>query len=125
MAVAATQDDIAACYPRRAVGAEQDGERVVLLRPRYMSGLLARWVQPRLRKPHFRVRLDRLGSFVWNRCDGTTRVADIADAMASELSEEDQVQHRVVLFVRELARGKMVVLLREPEPGVSAPSARP
>jgi hypothetical protein len=106
--------DLSQCYPQRAVDAELDGELVVLLRPRFMRGPLARWLQPRLRKPHFRVHLDALGSFVWNHCDGETSVAEIAEAMSRELSIQDQVVQRVVFFVRELERGRMIRVLERP-----------
>jgi hypothetical protein len=108
------QLDLIQCFPQRAVGAELDGELVVVLRPRFMRGPLARWLQPRLKRPYFRVHLDTLGSFVWNHCDGETSVAEIAEAMARELSVKDQVVQRVVFFVRELERGKMIRVLERP-----------
>ncbi len=89
----------------------EDG-RVVLLRPRFIGGPLARWLQPHLRSPHFRVRLDALGSFVWTRCDGQTTVAQLAEALQRELpAQADDALRRLRLFLGELCRGKMLELV--------------
>ena len=103
--------DITRCCPLQAVGFEQEGDRITLLRPRFMRGPLAWWLQPRLRRPFFHVRLDPLGSFVWQRCDGRTSIACIADSLEEHFKDQPQLLHRVVLFVRELERGKMIHVL--------------
>jgi hypothetical protein len=54
-----------------------------------MKGLFARWIQPRLRRPHVRITLDKIGSFVWKRCDGQTTVGDILAEMDARLTERD------------------------------------
>lgn len=108
--MARTWGEILCCVPQRAVQATADGELVVLLRPRYLRGPLAWWLQPHLRNPHFKVHLDPLGSFVWNRCDGQVTVADIIGQMEAEFGAEEQLQQRVVYFLRELERGQMVRL---------------
>lgn len=108
------QPEIVALYPEQAVGAVPDGELVIVLRPRYMRGPLAWWLQPRLRNPHFKVHLDELGSFVWRCCDGRRSVAQIAEAMDAAFENQEQVLQRVIYFVRELERGKMIRLLEQP-----------
>lgn len=103
-----------ACRPTTLVAAEetQDG-LVVLLRPRFIAGPLARWLQPRLRRPHLRVKLDELGSFVWKRCDGRTTVGQIALALEEAFTashQADKAMERIALFLRELERGGMIRL---------------
>jgi hypothetical protein len=103
--------DLLDLYPERAVDSELDGDSVVVLRPRFMSGPLARWLQPRLRRPHFRVHLDELGSFVWNRCDGRTTVGEIATEMEQHFGDQaEQAMQRLQRFLAELQRGKMIRL---------------
>lgn len=53
----------------------------VLLVPRFRRGPLARWLQPRLRRPHIRVKLDDVGSFAWRRFDGAATFSSIVAQM--------------------------------------------
>ena len=115
--------NLLACRPERAVDAEQDGVRVsdygggdgeaaslyVLLRPRFLRGPFAWWLQPRLRNPYFRVHLDAVGSFIWARCDGRTTVAEIADAMEAQFGAQvTPVVDRLQIFLRQLEEGRMI-----------------
>jgi hypothetical protein len=118
MAAAMPPSELLRCRPERAVDAERDGEFVVLLRPRFQRGLLKRWLQPRLRRPHLRVRLDEVGSFVWDRCDGNTTVAEIAESLAAHFG--DRVNHaleRLTIFVTQMQRGGVIRLLLPAEAG--------
>ncbi len=91
---------------------DPDG-RVVLLVPRFRSGPLARWLLPRLSKPHVRVRLDELGSYVWQRCDGATSLGDIERGMAERFGAELELPgERLGLFVGQLDRSKLLRLLQ-------------
>jgi hypothetical protein len=112
--------NLLACRPERAVEAQQDGgcdgERYVLLRPRFLRGPFAWWLQPRLRNPYFRVHLDAVGSFIWARCDGRTTVAEIADAMEAQFGAQvTPVVERLQLFLRQLEEGRMI-RMHLPEP---------
>ena len=109
-----SQPNLLEMIPCRAVGSRtEEGGLATLLRPKFVSGPLARWLQPRLPRPCFRVHLDALGSFVWRRCDGQRSVAEIAEAVGATFPDEAQVLERVARFVRELARGQMVRLLEQ------------
>lgn len=57
--------------------------KVVVLVPEPQSKLVE-WFLPKKNKAHTRVKLDLLGSFVWDSCDGTMTVRDIADKMKQE-----------------------------------------
>lgn len=102
--------------PERAVDAEQEGELVVLLRPRFQRGPLRRWLQPLLRRPHLRVHLNEVGSFVWGRCDGGTTVAEIAEALAARFGDRvNPALERLTIFVSQMQSGGLIRLL--PPPG--------
>lgn len=114
-------DELLRSRPLRLVDAEQDGERYVLLRPRFLRGLLARWLQPVLRRPYFRVHLDEIGSFVWARCDGETTVAELAGAMEEHFGARvSPALERLRLFLDQLQRGSMV-RLHPPADALRAP----
>lgn len=98
--------------PVRCVECEAgEGGCVTLLRPKFPKGLLAKWVQPRLARPYYRVKLDEIGSAVWILADGSRTIRQIATEI--ELRFGDRVRPadaRVASFVRELDRGAMVTL---------------
>ncbi len=92
----------------------EDGpeERAVLLVPRFRKGPLARWLQPRLKRPHIRVKLDEIGSFAWHRMDGKTRFTEIVNAMREHFGERvEPAEQRLQQFLILLYRDKFVKLL--------------
>lgn len=79
--------------------------RAVLLVPKFRNPLLARWILPFFSQRHFRVRLDRFGSFVWERCDGNTPVGRIGEEMSSAFgAEAEPLYERIGKFVSRLQR---------------------
>ena len=111
------QDNLLDLTPVRLVNHEMTGDgTAVLLRPRFTWGPLARWLQPRLRSPYIKVKLDQLGTFVWLRCDGRNRVDKILEEMSSHFADEktgrpmEQAVERLQLFLHHLCRGKMLRL---------------
>ncbi len=87
---------------------EEEG-RVVVLMPKFRHRWVAPWLQPLLRKPHVRVKLDALGSAVWRSCDGTTPVRRIAETVRAEFGEAaEPVLDRIGAFLRKLEDGELV-----------------
>jgi hypothetical protein len=96
---------------RHAAWEKTEEGTVVLLIPKFRGALLARWLQPRLTKPNFRVKLDRLGSFVWERCDGATRVEAIGEEMRREFGDSaEPVFDRIGTFIRKLEKEKFLLI---------------
>jgi hypothetical protein len=76
--------------------------KVVVLVPEPQSKLVE-WFLPKKNKTHTRVKLDILGSFVWNSCDGTMTVQDIADKMKQEYGAfAEPVDARVSSYIKQL-----------------------
>lgn len=93
--------------PRRELNWEdgQDGKAVLLV-PRFRKGFLSRWLQPRLKRPHIRVKLDDIGSFVWRLFDGENDFTTIVSAMRLHFGEkiepaEDRLQKFLVLLYKD------------------------
>jgi hypothetical protein len=102
--------------PVRRVDSETRGDGcLTLLRPKFVRGPLARWVQPRLAKPFYKVHLDAIGSAVWEQIDGARTVGEIAIDLERRFGDRVKPAHqRVSMFVGELARGRMVELKGDP-----------
>lgn len=105
--------------PRRNVDFEEgEGGRLVLLRPKFMTGPFARWLQPRLPRKFFRVKLDDVGTLVWRSIDGARTVGDIAEILFAEFGERVEPRHeRCSKFVHSLHQGAMIAFV---EPGDGA-----
>jgi len=98
--------------PAREVESEhRDDGNVVLLRPRKLGGVFGKLLGPRLPSRTERIRLDDVGSQVWDLIDGERTVAQIAreveDRLGEVLAERD---HRVSLFVSTMHRNGMISL---------------
>jgi hypothetical protein len=97
------------CLEWRAV----DNERLELLVPRFRSGLLGRWLQPRLRaeRSHIRISLEERGSWVWLHCDGERTVSDLASGFREAFpADAERSEERVGAFVLQMARNGFVQL---------------
>ncbi|MBT3181747.1 MAG: PqqD family protein [Deltaproteobacteria bacterium] len=92
----------------------EDGpeERAVLLVPRFRKGPLARWLQPRLKRPFMRVSLDEFGSFVWKRIDGRSSYSELHTAMTSHFGEKlQESDERLQKFLTTLQHNQFAELL--------------
>ena len=106
--------------PKRAIRHEDDEDDcLVLLRPKFMKGFLAKYLQPQIKHPYYRVRLDEIGSSTWKAIDGERTVGDIADLLYERFGERVEPRYeRCSRFIHSLHQGKMVTLGDEspPEP---------
>lgn len=85
------------------------GDLAVLLVPRFRKGLLAKWLQPRLKRPYMRVKLDEIGSFVWENCDGKKTVRQIGEALEGKFGDRVKpVEQRLKLFFNTLYKSRFV-----------------
>jgi hypothetical protein len=84
---------------------------IVVLVPRFQNELLVKWLVPRLKDRHMRVKLDRLGSFVWKQCDGRTTVGEIAARLRTEFADSaESAEDRIRTFLLMLEKSDLVNL---------------
>lgn len=105
-----------ALVPVRALTSESgEGGNLILIRPKLLSPRWA-WLLRMMKRPTFRVKLDARGTAVWQACDGTRTMAQVAQAVAETFPGEPDTTLRTALFIRELARGGFVRLGGCPDP---------
>ncbi len=90
-----------------------DGDKVVILRPKLGDHWLGRRLLSRMKDPHYRIRLDTYGSWVWKKCDGRTTVGEIAESLKERFGDsvEPAVYQRLALFLQQLWGGRFIVYL--------------
>ncbi len=96
--------------PFRIADWEEDEGRAVVLRPRPTSrgprGLLDRFFY---RMSARRIKLDEVGTFVWNRLDGKRTVRELADGLDAEFGKRVQpVEERLGHLIRLLRQEGLV-----------------
>lgn len=98
--------------PKKSIGWEDGSDGgAVLLVPRFRKGPLARWLQPRLKRPYIRVRLDEFGSFVWRLIDGKNSFNQISKSMSGEFGDKiAPADERLQKFLTLLQRNNFAEL---------------
>jgi len=82
--------------------------KVVVLVPEPKSKFVE-WFVPKKNDTNMRVKLDILGSFVWDSCDGTMTVKDIVDKMKQEYGVfAESVDVRVSRYIQQLHAQKII-----------------
>jgi len=96
---------------------ESENGTCILLRPKFMKGPLARWLQPHLKRPYFRIRLDETGSAAWKLIDGKRSILEIADRIYEKMGDSVEPRYeRLSRFIGELHRGGMLVFKKIADP---------
>jgi hypothetical protein len=96
---------------RRLEWEDGQGDLAVLLVPRFRRGPLSKWLQPRLKRPHIRVKLDRIGSFVWRRMDGAKTFNQVLGEMRTEFGETiEPAEDRLIKFFSILHKDRFIEL---------------
>ena len=82
-----------------------------MLRPKLGEGRAGRWLAARLGDPHYRIRLDDVGSFIWRACDGATPLIEIAARLRAAFGARvEPAEERLARFVQTMARSRMIRL---------------
>lgn len=82
---------------------------IVLLKPKFRHPFFVKHFLPRLKKPHYRIKLDSIGSFVWGQCDGNRSVKELAELMRQEFGEKvEPLYDRLTLFLQNLEKNRFI-----------------
>jgi len=96
----------------------EEGDRVILLVPRFGNDLLGRVLRRFLREGTARVRLDDLGSAAWRCMDGRRTLAEIAALLREAAGEgAGDVTARLRAFLGTLHRHGWISFVRREEGG--------
>jgi len=88
---------------------KEDG-LIDLLKPKFELALLRKYVLPRLKSPYFKIKLDHVGSFIWEHCDGSLRVKDVAKNLKDKFGEDvEPLYDRLALFLKNLEKNHLII----------------
>ena len=70
---------------------------------------MGRWFARSLGRPHIAVKLDELGSAVWEACDGAACVGAIAEDLQGRFEMDGTSLHeRLARYFRDLEHGRLI-----------------
>ena len=108
------QDFMGDRFLRRFEWRELEDGRVVVLRPRFGEGRVARRVAELFHVSDYRIRLDEIGTTVWQLCDGTTTGREIAEELRSQFGDRvEPAEDRLQRFITQMLRARMIGLRSE------------
>jgi hypothetical protein len=83
---------------------EKEGERSVIVFPRFGNKLLQKYLVPKHRSSHIRIRLDEHGTAVWELLDGRRTVGEICHILAGHFQDEADYEYRIITFLQQLRK---------------------
>jgi hypothetical protein len=108
------QIDWTKLVPKRNIHWEinPDTTYVVIKKPKFSNPLLKKYLLPKLKNPEYSVKLDKIGTFVWQQIDGKRDFGQIAKLMREELGESvEPVEDRLGQFINSLRRYEFITFL--------------
>ena len=78
--------------------------------PRFRNKWIQTYLLPKRIRSHITVELENFGTSIWNQIDGKNTVSDIINYMLTEYPEEEQMQDRVVKYIKQLFKDKFIKL---------------
>ena len=96
--------------PVRRVDWKKNGDGTAFLQyPKFSNRILTAVLIKAGINPRARLHLDKIGSYVWEMCDGNRRVLDIAESMRTEFgSRIEPVYERLGAFVKLLTHHRCI-----------------
>ena len=99
-----TVEDMLSFIPEKAEYEwETDEQGLVHIKVPKFEGKLGTTLCRVLQKDEmFTANLDVVGSFVWKQCDGRTSVKEILDRLQKKFPDEEHIDQRLFLFLRQM-----------------------
>jgi hypothetical protein len=64
----------------------------------------------------YKIDLDKIGSYIWNLCDGKRNVSEITEISREQFSEKiEPANERVELFIKQMNKNKLISLFEKKE----------
>ncbi|MFZ1613249.1 MAG: PqqD family peptide modification chaperone [Holophaga sp.] len=113
MTTPTTLNEMLSAIPERAVAhVVREDDLFTLLRPKFLSPRL-QWFQRLLRRPHFKVKLDAVGTCLWAHMDGARTGYELVEILRLAFGEKvEPADERTAQFLLKLVEGQFVRLMQ-------------
>lgn len=87
---------------------KEDG-LIILLKPKFRHPFITKHILPHLKRPYYKIKLDAVGSFIWELCDGKLSVKEIAQSLKHHFKDEvEPLYDRMALFFQSLEKHRFM-----------------
>jgi hypothetical protein len=84
---------------------------ILLLKPKYKHPFLKKHLMPHIKRKFYRVKLDEIGSFFWENCDGQSPIEEIARKHKDKFGDKvEPLYDRISLFLQSLEKHGFIEL---------------
>jgi len=105
------QDFLGQSFVRRYEWRKAEDGKVIVLRPRFGEGRLARRLAGLFQVSDYRIKLDEIGTAVWKRCDGSTTAREMAHELRALFGDRvEPAEERLQRFVSQMVRARMIAM---------------
>ena len=70
--------------------------------PKFTSNFGKSFVNAIKRENYFIAKMDKIGSIIWQNCDGLKTVAEILEILKEEYPDEKEIDQRLFLFIQQM-----------------------
>lgn len=82
---------------------KNDDGLITVIIPKFKNKIAVKLVSPRLKSDHFKIKLDKFGSAVWENINGKTKVEKIIKEVKKKFGDElEQEEERITKFIFQL-----------------------
>lgn len=93
---------------------KKEGSLIVLLKPKFKHPFLKKHILPRLKRPFYKIKLDSVGSFIWENCNGNLTVKELAENLKNEFGDKvEPLYDRLALFLQSLEKNGFIEFKRK------------
>jgi len=78
--------------------------------PKFTSGLGISFCKLIRKENTFTAHMDKVGSFVWNNCDGVNTIKDILQLLKGKFPQEKNIDQRLFLFIQQMNNLHYIIL---------------
>ena len=82
---------------------------IVLLKPKYAHTFFVKHALPRFKSPNYKIRLDEIGSHIWEACDGKLTVMELGKRLKDKFGAKiEPLFDRLALFIQNMERNRFI-----------------
>ncbi len=87
---------------------------VILFKPKFKHPFFQKHILPHMRRPHYKIKLDTVGSFILEHCDGTRTVREVGEKLKAQFGDQvEPLFDRLSLFFQQLERNRFILFKGE------------
>lgn len=82
---------------------KNDEGLITVVIPKFKNKIAVKLISPRLKSDHFKIKLDKFGSAVWEKINGNLKVEKIIQDVKKKFGDElEQEEERITQFIFQL-----------------------